>query len=551
LAPSARIARFSGRVAREPPLWVHDIQDAHMPNPDVSREMSAPETDLQSKVLAFLADGLTQGGNVAVKRVDTHGAIVFLAGDDVYKVKRAVRFPFMDFSTLEKRKAACDAELEINRASAPQIYLGVTPITRRDEGFALGGEGDIVEWAVHMKRFDEDATFDHLASRDVITPEAVADLATSIVAAHSRAPPRPDFDFAASLARYINQNDAAFGDAAAFFEVEVRHRITTSSRAALSALGRLLCDRQSKNFVRRCHGDLHLGNIALIDGKPVLFDAIEFDDAIATCDVLYDVAFTLMDFEERDLRWAANLLLNRYLWRANDESHYRALSALPLFLSIRAAIRAKVMYAGVERQPVEARAGALATARRYFDLASTSLTSGDSRLIAVGGLSGSGKSRLCGELAPLIGAAPGAIWLRSDIERKSMFGVAETTRLPPSAYTSGVTKAVYERLRARASLALGAGRTVLVDAVHARPEERNAIAQVARDHGVAFTEIWLDVPDALREHRVSGRSGDASDADASIARTQSTYEPGIMNWNRVDASDEISKTLNATLEIVR
>ncbi len=502
------------------------------------RDDSRTEAPAQSAVLDFLAAALARNGAPPVKRIDTHGAIVFLAGDDVYKIKRAVRFPFMDFSTLDRRKGACEAEIEVNRANAPTVYLGVLPIVRDGGTFALGGSGEVVEWVVHMRRFDETMTLDRLAARAAVTPALISDLAKAILDAHERAPRRASFDFIAAMASYIDQNDGAFAEAPDLFDVARRARLTDQSRAALSNVAPILRARSASGYVRRCHGDLHLGNIALIDGQPVLFDAIEFDQAIATCDVLYDLAFTIMDLETRDLRWASNLLLNRYLWVANDDSTYGSLSILPLFLSARAAIRAKVVYAGADRQSGDMRQGARDEARKYFERAVNLLAQGNPRLLAIGGLSGTGKSRLSGEIAPFMGCAPGAIWLRSDVERKLMFGVPELARLPERAYTREATNEVYARLRARASAALTAGRSVIVDAVHARPDERAAIARVALKKGIDFKGIWLEAPAAMRETRVSMRISDASDADATIARSQQSYDVGTIDWRRIDASRE-------------
>ena len=185
----------------------------------------------------------------------------------------------------------------------------------------------------------------------------------------------------------------------------------------------VLLKRGEAGFVRRCHGDLHLRNIVLIDGEPTLFDAVEFSDEIASGDVLYDLAFLLMDLEERGLRAAANRLFNRYLAPEPPDA-LTGLVALPLFLSLRAAIRAKVEAAGAERLEGEGRDAARSLARRYFDRAVQFLSYAPPRLVAIGGLSGVGKSALGGALAPEIGRAPGALWLRSDVERKAMFGVA-------------------------------------------------------------------------------------------------------------------------------
>ena len=239
----------------------------------------------------------------------------------------------------------------------------------------------------------------------------------------------------------------------------------------------------------------------LLDGEPTLFDAVEFSDDIASGDVLYDLAFLLMDLEERGLRAAANRLFNRYLAPEPPDA-LTGLVALPLFLSLRAAIRAKVEAAGAERLEREKRDAARMAARRYFDCAIRFLDHAPPRLVAVGGLSGVGKSALAHVLAPEIGRAPGALWLRSDVERKTMFGIEETDHLPASAYASDVTRDVYERLIMKARTALRAGQSVLIDATFAAAVERSAAAAAAAELGVAFAGLFLDAPLATRLERI-------------------------------------------------
>jgi predicted kinase len=290
--------------------------------------------------------------------------------------------------------------------------------------------------------------------------------------------------------------------------------------------------------VRRCHGDLHLRNIALIAGAPVLFDAIEFDEKIAIGDVLYDLAFLIMDLWQRDLRAAANAVLNRYLWGSPDgEGEIRGLSALPLFLALRAVIRAKVAALAAGQGAGEDK---VREAQDYFAAAGAFLAPDVPALIAVGGLSGSGKSTLAARLAPHLGRPPGAVHLRSDIVRKRLFEVPETERLPEDAYAEAATKRVYEALRHGAAAALRAGRTVVVDAVHLRPDERAAIAAVAAAEGAPFTGLWLDAPAPTLEQRVSARKGDASDADAAVVRRQLDLDPGSVAWHRLDAGADIA-----------
>ena len=454
-----------------------------------------------------------------VKRVDTANAVVFLAGADVYKAKRAVKFPFMDLSTLDRRREACEAEIAINRASAPQIYLSTLPITRRGQTFALGGDGEIVEWAVHMRRFDENATLDRIADRGGVSDAIIDKLALVIRRMHARAPLRDAAHAAHALETYIEQNRAAFAERPDLFDPPPVRKLTDDSRLAFAKVRSLLLKRGEGGFVRRCHGDLHLRNVVLLEGQPTLFDAVEFSDEIATGDVLYDLAFLLMDLEERGLRAAANRLFNRYLASEPPEA-LTGLNALPLFLSLRAAIRAKVEAANAERLKGEKHDETRALARRYFDCAVRFLASAPPRLVAVGGLSGVGKSALGCALAPEIGRAPGALWLRSDVERKVMFGIEETVHLPASAYTNDVTRGVYERLIVKARTALRAGQSVLIDATFAAAAERSAAVGLAAEASVPFAGLFLDAPLATRLERIGSRRADASDADADVARRQ-------------------------------
>ncbi|HLW92517.1 MAG TPA: AAA family ATPase [Roseiarcus sp.] len=504
----------------------------------------ASTTDDQSEVFSFLSDPKTHGTEAPVFRIDTHGAVVFLAGGDAYKVKRAVRFPFMDFSTLEKRRAACEAEIVINKPNAPDIYIGVAPIVRTAGGLRLGGHGPVIEWAVRMRRFDEEATLDRVADREALSIDLIARLVRAILRSHERAPRRDGAAATEALKSYLDQNEAAFAADPELFDGRRAKDLARDARAALAATKDLMIARGEAGYVRRCHGDLHLRNIALIDGEPILFDAVEFDDAIATGDVLYDLAFLLMDFEERGLRRTANLVLNRYLW-ATDEAQLSGLAALPIFLSIRSAIRAKVVGAGLRFLDEGARARAVAQARRYFRFAEEFLKPQPPRLVAIGGLSGTGKSALAGEIAPFLGRPPGSVWLRSDIERKRLFGVGETEHLSAEAYNRANAKEVYLRLRRKAALALKAGQSVVVDAVHSKPEERDAVQGLAKEMGVPFAGLWLDAPLETRLKRVARRKNDASDADAAVAKAQIASAPNSLPWRRLDASDDLHAVAQA------
>jgi len=291
----------------------------------------------------------------------------------------------------------------------------------------------------------------------------------------------------------------------------------------------LLDRRRMSGKVRRCHGDLHLRNICLFEGKPTLFDCLEFSDALASIDVLYDLAFLLMDLEHRGLTDFANIVLNRYLDLTDEDD---GLAAMPLFLSLRAAIRAHVTAAAIDQTThPEQRSNMAAEAHRYLDLAARLLQPQPRRLIAIGGLSGSGKSTLAAALAATIGARV----LRSDVTRKRLFGVAPETRLPAQAYAPEVSHRVYEALRRKAAATLAAGYSVIIDAVSLTPEERQSFAAAAKAASVPFSGLWLTAPASTMETRLRARRRDASDASPEVLTQQLRQDAGPIDWFIIDA----------------
>ena len=234
------------------------------------------------------------------KRIDTHASMVFLGADRALKIKRAVRLPFLDYSTLEKRRRACEEELKVNAGNAPELYRRVVAITRNSDGaFEIDGSGTPVEWAVEMARFDETQSLDRVAASKTIDPSLATAVADAILRSHDKAPRADGEGWFASILPIIERNTAKFRTVRGLDAVAV-NQLDAASRDSATTLQPLLRQRARQGFVRRCHGDLHLANIALVDGRPLLFDAIEFDPVIATTDVLYDLAFTLMDLVHFD-----------------------------------------------------------------------------------------------------------------------------------------------------------------------------------------------------------------------------------------------------------
>jgi aminoglycoside phosphotransferase family enzyme/predicted kinase len=494
------------------------------------------DAGMQERVFGFLTDPAT---HQQVHRIDTHAASVFLEGDRALKIKRAVRFAFLDYSTLEKRKAACDEEIRINCQFAPQIYHRVVPITQNALGsLAIDGDGTPVEYAVEMTRFDERQTFDHLAEAGAPDPALVDAMAAAIAASHSVAPAAPAEPWIASIPGIIDGNTTAFRAGGGFPAGEV-DELAAASKSAFERIRGLLERRGRQGYVRRCHGDLHLANIVLIDQKPVLFDAIEFDATIASIDVLYDLAFPTMDFLRHGRRAAANTLLNRYLGLTASDN-LDALAALALFMSMRAAIRAHMLLA---RRRGPDSADVLHSARCYFELARRSIHPPAPALVAIGGLSGTGKSMLARALAPEVMPQPGAVVVRTDVLRKQHFQVNETDRLPASAYRPDITELIYETLVQRAGRVLSQGHSIVVDAVFAHESERAAIRAVARKLNVRFVGLFLVADLATRLNRVGRRGRDASDATPEIAGLQENYDIGAVDWAIIDASGTPEQTL--------
>ncbi|WP_146345815.1 bifunctional aminoglycoside phosphotransferase/ATP-binding protein [Phaeobacter marinintestinus] len=498
--------------------------------------------DDQTEVSAFLTDPTTF--NAPVEEIDTHISRIFLAGTRVYKLKRAVKLPYADFSTPEIRLAACEKELVLNGPHAPGLYLAVRRITRTASGLEFDGAGGLVDAVVEMQRFDQDSLFDDLATHGKLTPDLMTAVAREIARFHTAAPVVQDGTGADNLAGVLDINRAGFHTSSVFSETQI-DTLDTAFRTALDRHEMLLNQRASQGTIRRCHGDLHLRNICLFNGQPTLFDCIEFNDQIATIDVLYDLAFLLMDLWHRDLHDLANLTANRYFDAIGTDDGF---VLLPFLMALRAAVRSHVTATLSEDTNSQDQ---IAEARAYYDLALSLLTRQHPTSVVIGGLSGTGKTTISEALAPRIAPPPGARIVESDRTRKALFNVSSETRLPDTAYAPHVSDQVYQRMADRAVAILTSGAPVIVDAVFDKADRRAAIDQTLQQAGHQVYGILLQAsPDTLRK-RVKARVGGPSDATVEVLERQLHRDAGPISWTVIRSDRPVQDVVTDILAHLR
>ncbi|ESY91829.1 bifunctional aminoglycoside phosphotransferase/ATP-binding protein [Mesorhizobium sp. LNHC209A00] len=495
--------------------------------------------DDQQAAAALLLDPASYGATGPVEAIETHISRIFLVGERAYKMKRAVKLPYVDFSAPALRLAACDKEVELNSKTAPGLYLRVRRITREADGkLAFDGMGQMVDAAIEMVRFDQSKLLDRMAAVGELTPALMTAVARMIVGYHRTAPAIHNGSGSSNLAGVLDINEAGFATSHVFKKSEM-DSFAEACRSSLTRHSGLLDRREAAGKIRRCHGDLHLRNICLFDGEPRLFDCIEFNDQIASIDVLYDLAFLLMDLWHRGFPQLANLVMNRYLDEADDEDGF---NLLPFFMAVRAAVRAHV----TATQIAEGSANSdklTAEARSYFDLARTFLHETPPRLVAIGGLSGSGKTTVAEALAAHVGAPPGARIVESDRIRKAMHGVPAETRLPDKAYRPDVSDRVYREMAWRAGLILSESGSVVVDAVFDKPADRERIEKAARSRAIRFSGFWLEADPLVLWQRVSERKGGPSDATIDILSRQLQRNATQSSWQKINADGKLADTV--------
>ncbi len=492
----------------------------------------------QRLVVAALESGAASGDAGPLERIDTPTSHVFLGSRHVYKLKRSRRLPFVDLSTVEHRRRMCEAELGVNRALAPELYEAVRPVVRTPTGaLRIGGDGEVLDWIVQTRRFPDGQLFDEIARAGQLSEAHVAEACDAIAAFHARLPAHRETGHTADYRRTIAGLRKAETEAAAALG------LAPASGPLFGALDRealrqseLIEVRRRQGWVRRGHGDLHLRNICVFNGRATPFDALEFDPALATTDVLYDFAFLLMDLRARGLDALANRAMNRYFDVSGTPAE--ALALLPFFMALRAAVRMAVAVGG----------GSLGEADDYRRLGVRLLRPTRPLLVAIGGLSGSGKSAVAAQVAPRLPGCCGARLLRTDVLRKSRLGASSAAALPADAYTRAARTAVYRRLAREAQASLEADCPVVADATFQTQGARTMIEAAGR--GRRFTAVWLRASAARRAARVAQRRGDASDATAALALAQKEPKALGAAWTAIDAEAAVHAVADAVLRQV-
>ena len=492
------------------------------------------KTDIaeQSRLVrALLGSMRKQATGKSVRLVETHISWVLLAGHYAYKIKKAIALGFLDFSSLEDRHYYCAEEIRLNRRLAPKIYLNVIAIGGRADTPVLGAQ-PALEYAVRMRRFAASKQLDRLAASNKILPQHIDSLAAVIARFHSGLPAadvHSSFGTAAAVHRDALQNfeqlQVLLTEHTALERLASLRRASDSEYAACRSLFE---QRQLQGYVRECHGDLHLGNIVLIDEQPIPFDGIEFNPALRWIDVISEVAFTMMDLlhhQRIDLAWR---FLNTWLEASGDHA---GIPLLRFYLAYRAMVRAKVSairaaQAGLsQRETVET----WASCRGYLALAADCYVRKQAALIITHGLPGSGKttfSQMALERLP-------AIRLRSDVERKRLFGLASLAHSQASIgidlYATNITQRTYTRLHELARGLLMAGYSVIVDAAFLQQEERDRFGMLAHELSVPFAIASLRArPETLRVRIMQRQhaANDASEADlAVLEKLQMSQQP--------------------------
>lgn len=461
-----------------------------------------------------------------IQLMQTHVSYVFLTGDYAYKVKKPVNFGFLNFSTLEARQHFCLEEIQMNRQNAPEIYLDVLPITQTDnQQFELDGTAQTVEYVVKMREFPQDDLFISLFEQGKLTESQMEELGRIVAQFHFLAQTNDYIRSFGEVAQVRQAIDENYQQTEKYIGGPQTQQQFTETRQYTDAFfdnqPELFKSRIENHKIRECHGDLHLRNICLWKNKIQLFDRIEFNEPFRFVDVMYDVAFAVMDLEARGSKELGNAFLNTYVEQTGD---WLGLQVLPLYLSRQAYVRAKVTSFLLDDPgvPEAAKKEAMVTAADYYKLAWNYTQQRQGKLILMSGLSGSGKTTVARHLARKLGA----IQLRSDAVRKQMAGISVQEKGGAELYTAQMNQKTYDRLLELGIKLANQGWTVILDAKYDREAARtNAIAQ-SKNHHLPIEIIHCQAPDAILRDRLSTRTDQVSDATADlITQQQADTEP--------------------------
>ena len=482
-----------------------------------------------------------------VELLQTHISCILLAGDYAYKIKKPVNLGFLDFSTLAARRHYCEEELRLNRRTAPALYLDVLAIGGSESAPVIGGGGAPIEYALRMRRFDQDDLLDRMARRGALTPQHIDALARGLAAFHAQIERAGSGEAYGSperiLAPALQNFEQMLPLVSAKADIALLARLRDWSVREHAALAAVFAARKRDGWVRECHGDLHLGNIALLAGVPTPFDGIEFNPDFRWTDVMNEIAFLVMDLLDHGLPRLAFRFLNAYLEFTGD---YAGLRVLRFYLVYRALVRAKVSclrahQAGIvahEKSEVEREY------RRHLHLAERLAAPAHAAMLIMHGLSGSGKTTIAQNLLEALGA----VRLRSDVERKRLFGIAAGARsgsgLDEGLYAPQASVRTYARLAELARAVLAARFPVIVDAAFLKRDERERFAGLARDAGARFLIAACTASPAVLRARVAARerdAGDASEAGLAVLERQCASAQPL-------AEDEAAHTLTLDAE---
>lgn len=459
-----------------------------------------------------------------VEVVETHISHVLLAGEFAYKIKKPVKLGFLDFSSIDKRLHFCREEIRLNRRLAPGLYLEVVTIGGTPAAPQLGSEGKAIEYAVKMRRFPQESLLDDRLAAGLVDPDLVDTLAETVAAFHegaARADPKGEFGTAPAVWNPVADCLAQLGEnlKSGLFASQLAG-IGAWSRTVWHHLAPLVSERLGQGHVRECHGDLHLGNVALVDGRPCIFDCIEFNPGLRWIDVFSEIAFLTMDLAERGRPDYGYRFLNRYLEAGGD---YSGLPLLPFYQAYRALVRANVASIRARQKSPLTRAPDWETCGRYLEYARCRATTPSRFLLLMHGPSGSGKTWLSGNLMEQLGA----IRIRSDVERKRLQGLPPLAPSPLDQrsviYGPRATDVAYDRLVSLSERILAAGYPVIIDATALLHRQREVFRNLAARARVPFMIIACEASPAILRERIARRrtaGRDASEADEAVLARQ-------------------------------